>query len=169
MCLDTTGIGTKRAPRSENVSRYYRYRDKKSAEERECVSILRESRQKECRGARMCPDTTGIGTKRVPRSENVSRYCGNRDKKRSEERECVPILRESRQKKIRGARKCPDTAGIETKKGQKIGNLSRYEREFVPILRESRQKNSRVKRISPDTPRIGTKNRTQERNLSQYY
>ncbi|WP_162987543.1 hypothetical protein [Metabacillus litoralis] len=126
MCLDTGGIGTEKVHHQEFVSRYKGNRDRKDPPAGICVSIQRESGQKRSSSRKICPDTEGIGTEKVFKPKDVSRYRGNRDRKGLQAERCVSIQRESRQKRSSISKMCPDTGRIGTEKDKQRKDVSRY-------------------------------------------
>ena len=148
------------------MSRYKRNRDAKGAEQLRCVPIQEESGPKSSNQARMCPDTSEIGTQKEQNSQDVSRYKENRDPKASSQLRCVPIQAESGPKSSNLAKMCPDTSEIGTQKHQASQDVSRYQANRDPkaskqqrsvlIQGESGPKRSRTAKMCPDTRRIGT-------------
>ncbi|WP_121664530.1 hypothetical protein [Metabacillus litoralis] len=143
-----------------------------------CVSIQRESGQKRSSSRKMCPDTGGIGTEKVFRQKDVSRYRENRDRKDPPAERCVSIQGESGQKRSSSRKMCLDTGGIGTEKVLQQKDVSRYrgnrDRKGPPAGRcvsiqgESGQKRSSVRKMCPDTGGIGTEKVLQQKDVSRY-
>ncbi|PGT81485.1 MULTISPECIES: hypothetical protein [Bacillaceae] len=178
MCLDTGGIGTEKVLQQEYVSRYRENRDRKDPPAERSVSIQVESGQKRSSNRKMCVDTGGIGTEKVLRQKEVSRYSGNRDRKDPPAERCVSIQVESGQKRSSSRKMCLDTGGIGTEKVLQQKDVSRYRwnrdrkglpaERSVPIQEESGQKRSSGRKMCLDTVGIGTEKVFRQKGVSRY-
>ncbi|WP_251403631.1 hypothetical protein [Metabacillus litoralis] len=178
MCLDTEGIGTEKVHHQEFVSRYRGNRDRKGLQAERCVPIQGESGQKRSSSRKMCLDTGGIGTENDTQRKDVSRYRQYWDRKDPPAGRCVPIQRESGQKRSSSRKMCLDTGGIGTEKVHHQEFVSRYKGNrdrkdppagiCVSIQRESGQKRSSSRKICPDTEGIGTEKILQPKDVSRY-
>lgn len=83
----------------ENIVSIHRESGQKRSWRGGGVSIQAESGQKRSAGRKMCLDTGGIGTEKVLRQKDVSRYRENRDRKDLPAERCVSIQRKSGQKR----------------------------------------------------------------------
>ncbi|UGB31571.1 hypothetical protein [Metabacillus sp. B2-18] len=178
MCLDTGRIETEKILRQKDVSRYRGNRDRKGLPAERCVSIQAESRQKRSSGRKMCLDTGRIGTEKVFRQKDVSRYRGNRDRKGPPAERCVSIQGESRQKRSSRRKLCLDKGRIGTEKVFRQKVVSRYRgnrdrkgppaERCVSIQGESGQKRSFSRKMCLDTERIETEKVLQQEDVSRY-
>ncbi|MFV2048407.1 hypothetical protein ACEWK1_13640, partial [Metabacillus sp. YM-086] len=178
MCLDTGGIGTEKVFRQKDVSQYRGNRDRKGLSVGRCVSIQGESGQKGSSSRKMCPDTGEIGTEKIFRRKDVSRYRENRDRKGPPAGRCVSIQGESGQKRSSSRKMCLDTGGIGTEKVLQQKDVSRYRQNrdrkglsvgrCVSIQGESGQKRSSSRKMCPDTGGIGTEKVFRQEDVSRY-
>ncbi|WP_251403696.1 hypothetical protein [Metabacillus litoralis] len=178
MCLDTERIGTEKVLQQEDVSRYRENRDRKDPPAERCVSIQGESGQKRSSSRKMCLNTGGIGTEKVLRQKDVSRYRGNRDRKGPPAERCVSIQGEWGQKRSSSRKMCLDTGGMGTEKVLQQEDVSRYRENrdrkgppagrCVPIQGESGQKRSSVRKMCLNTGGIGTEKVLQQEDVSRY-
>ncbi|MFV2048503.1 hypothetical protein ACEWK1_14130 [Metabacillus sp. YM-086] len=73
------------------MSRYKWNRDPKAAKQLRYVPIQAKSGHKSSNQAKICPDTSGIGTQEQQSSKDMSRYKRNRDPKAANKQKAVPI------------------------------------------------------------------------------
>ncbi|MCM3162036.1 hypothetical protein M3607_11165 [Metabacillus litoralis] len=172
------GIGIEKVLQLEDVSRYRGNRDRKDPPAGICVSIQRESGQKRCTIRNLCLDTGGIGTEKVFKPKDVSRYRGNRDRKDPPAERCVSIQEESGQKMILRGKMCLDTGSIGTEKILQQEDVSRYRgnrdrkgplaERCVSIQGGSGQKRCTIRNLCLDTRGIGTEKILQQEFVSRY-